>query len=135
VTTGSSRRNVLKAGASGLALALLSPELARALPAAPPADLAARLARLVAAPDKGPSLAAAFGPVRSPGAVLDDLRVSWAVSAADLEAASDPELLATVIRHHARDLEDGNFVTRNGWVLSRTEAGLYELAAAASLTS
>lgn len=127
-----SRRNVLGAGAGGLALTLISPEMpSAATPSCPhvpgTADLVQRLARLIASPKQAASLGSALGPIRDPAAISD----AWGLSVPDLIGSSDHALQAYVIDNHARDLRDDNFVTRNGWILTRTEAALYEAAAAA----
>jgi hypothetical protein len=135
-TRGSSRRDVLRAGTCGVALALLSPQLASAttlantLPGPASADLAQRLARLIATPEHASALGAALGPVREPDVIVAGLCDAWGISPAVLESASDRDLIDAVTRHHARDVESGDFVMRNGWILSRTEASLYEVAAA-----
>jgi hypothetical protein len=136
VIRSSSRRDILRAGTGGLALTLLSPELAAsaALIAPKPTNLAERLARLVSSPKQAAVLGAALGPTRDPSTVLDDLCNGWGTSTGVLEKATDRELIDAVIRHHDRDVMGGDLVMRNGWVLSRTEAGLYEVAAAVALS-
>lgn len=130
-----SRRNVLRAGAGGLALTLISPDLASAaIPSGPyvpgPADLVQRLARLIASPEQAASLGSVLGPIRGPAAIAQEISDAWGISIPDLEGSSDRALLAHVIDNHALDAADGNFVTRDGWILTRTEASLYEAAAA-----
>jgi hypothetical protein len=95
-----------------------------------PPELAVRLARLISTPDQADSLHQAFGAARDAEAILADVSQAWGVTAAELERASDADLKAQVARGHARDLERRNFVIRNGWVLSRSEAALYEVATA-----
>jgi hypothetical protein len=130
-----SRRNILRAGAGGLALTLISPELASsAIPSGPSGSgsigLAYRLARLIASPEQAASLGSVLGPIREPAAIMEEISDAWGVSVPDLEGSSDRALLAYVIDNHALDAANGNFVIRNGWILSRTEAGLYEAAVA-----
>lgn len=135
MSTDISRRNVLRAGAGGLALTLISPELASsALPSGPyvpgGADLVQRLARLIATPEQAASLGSVLGPIRDPAAIAEEISDAWGLSVPDLEGSSDRVLLAHVIDNHAIDAAGGNFVTRSGWILTRTEACLYEAAAA-----
>jgi hypothetical protein len=132
-----SRRSILHAGTCGLALIVLSPKLAGAIEnrfSARP-DLASRLARLVVGPEHSAGIGATLGCAREPAEILEDLANAWGESINSLENATDVRLVRTVLKHHAQDLNNGNFVVVNGWILSKTEAGIYELAALASVAS
>jgi hypothetical protein len=99
------------------------------------ADLARRLASLIAKPREAAPLGSALGSIRDPAAIAEELSEAWGTSVPALENTTDRELIAAVIDNHARDVAAGNFVMKNGWVLSRTEAGLYEAAAATATLS